>query len=569
VRAERTSAHPIVRARRATRARLENRTAGQGEDGFTLIELIIVTAVLPIIIGSITVALLSVLTLSGGVNNRISDSNDALIASSNFNRDVQSAVEMTTSSTVACGASTGTQVLGLQWGANSSAPGGYQTVVSYVTVPTPANGTGGTTTYSLVRQVCTSGTSATPTSTTTVSHDIGSQTFSNNPADTPSLVIYGPATGPDVFADLSYPTNSFSTWNSTDGVTKVALTVDEPGSSYNFSLVGLPGETTTSGGTTTTTTPVGNNGCNFASPGSGTYANQLCFIDFTGYTGASYTPPTTSAPCSGQAMSGQVANTPYTVKFCIAQAQNQYFQSTAQPTTPANYTPAWANTPWPIPTYYEQQYDSEAFLGNNGFYTGVPGNPAIYEHTCSSSNVSPSSNNNVCTSGGQATLTTVYITDFQVFDAAGQAATGWTLVTGDAESTDTNEWMDFTSATSGITWSILPNNGASDPYGNACYNGANNGVGLLQWKGSIPATPTGVGVPSNGVPAQSAQLTIAPKTYATGASSILCEANQQLNKTGTLMLSAQEPNGSSAGQNITVTMLGSGWGEAMFLGVLL
>ena len=71
------------------------------------------------------------------------------------------------------------------------------------------------------------------------------------------------------------------------------------------------------------------------------------------------------------------------------------------------------------------------------------------------------------------------------------------------------------------------------------------------------------------IPTQSAPLTIAPKTYATGVSSILCEASQQLNKTGTLMLSAQEPTNSSAGQNITVTMLGSGWGEAMFLGVLL
>ena len=98
---------------------------------------------------------------------------------------------------------------------------------------------------------------------------------------------------------------------------------------------------------------------------------------------------------------------------------------------------------------------------------------------------------------------------------------------------------------------------------------ANNGTGLLQWKGSIPATPSAVGVPATAIPTQSAPLTIAPKTCTTGVSSILCEASQQLNETGALMLSAQEPTNSSAGQNITVTMLGSGWGKAMFLGVLL
>ena len=119
-----------------------------------------------------------------------------------------------------------------------------------------------------------------------------------------------------------------------------SLKANEPGSGYSFSLVGLPGETTSTGGTTTTTAPVGQNGCNFAAAGSGTDANQLCFVDFTGYTGQSYTAPTASAPCSGQEMTGQVENTAYTIRFCIAQATNQYFSSTSQPTTPSSYSPA-------------------------------------------------------------------------------------------------------------------------------------------------------------------------------------------------------------------------------------
>jgi hypothetical protein len=63
-------------------------------------------------------------------------------------------------------------------------------------------------------------------------------------------------------------------------------------------------------------------------------------------------------------------------------------------------------------------------------------------------------------------------------------------------------------------------------------------------------------------------LTINPSTYATNATSILCESDQQLNKTGTLMLQAQEPSGSSASQSVSITMQGAGL-EALFLGILL
>ena len=47
-----------------------------------------------------------------------------------------------------------------------------------------------------------------------------------------------------------------------------------------------------------------------------------------------------------------------------------------------------------------------------------------------------------------------------------------------------------------------------------------------------------------------------------------CESDQQLNKTGTLMVSALEPTGTSTPQTLTVTMRGAGL-EAMFLGVQL
>ena len=88
-------------------------------------------------------------------------------------------------------------------GSNSAVSGGYQTVVSYVSVPVVNNGN---TTYSLIRQVCSSGASATPTSATTMSHDIG----------TPTVTVNGPLEVSPPAPANTYTdwTSNFSTWNS-------------------------------------------------------------------------------------------------------------------------------------------------------------------------------------------------------------------------------------------------------------------------------------------------------------------------------------------------------------------
>jgi prepilin-type N-terminal cleavage/methylation domain-containing protein len=503
--------HPIARARRATRRRLE----GDTEAGFTLIELIVTVAILPIVVGGISVALISIFSLQGSVNNRVSDSNDSLFASVYFNRDVQSAEQMTTATAVACGPNPAptnpaqTQLLALEWGANTTAPTGYDTVVSYVSVPVVDPQTNKTN-YQLIRQVCnyTTGSTLTLTATTTVAKDIGSA---------PVLTITG-ANNADITSTFAPTPTNPSGWTSAQGVTGVTFKITEPGSQYTYSLTGLPGESTSQGSASSLGTPSGPS-CGFAGTGAGFYAGTLCFVDFTGVTNI---PLQSSGTC--QTVTRPIASTPYSLTFCISISRN-------------NVVPA------PIPTYYDPSGDhSEAFLGNNGFYTGIPGNPALYQ-----------------TSGG-ATPTTVYLTQIQVLDAAGQAATGWTLVTGDAESTDANEWMVFQS---NLNWSILPNNGvATNPWGNACYDTnypQNNGA--LQYKGTIPPDPTDATVASNTAP-----LTIDPTTFATGVSSILCASSTQLNKTGTMMLQAQEPAGSHAAQSLTVSMRGAGL-EAMFVGV--
>ena len=495
--------HPVVAARRATRHRL----AGNDEAGFTLIEVLIVVVILPIVLGGIAAALLSVFGLQDQTQNRIGDSNDELVGSANFNKDVQSAVELTTASTPGCGSAGQTQLLGLEWGTNSAATGGYDTVVSYVKVPLTVQGA---TTYSLVRQLCTFGQSTNPTSTSTISHDIPS-TFGTNPGD----VTIDPA---------AVQTAAAGGWTPALGVTGITFKLTEPGSGYHYSLVGLPGESTSTGAVSSVQSN-GAPGCSFATPGTGTYATQLCFADFTKFAGDVAT-STNGTPC--QTMTLPIANTPDILSFCISESY------------------AGGVVPATIPTYYSPSGDdSEAFLGNNGFYTGIPGNPALYQ---------PGSQN--------GKLVTVYLTNIQVKNAVGEAATGWTLVTGDAESTDTNEWMVFTS---NLHWSVLYNNGSSDPYGNSCYDTERFRQHRIPSVHGAPAADDqrcDPGRQQGRAPRRRIDLPANRRHVGS------LRVEHQLNKTGTLMVAAQEPTGSSAAQTLTVTMKGAGL-EAMFVGVLL
>jgi prepilin-type N-terminal cleavage/methylation domain-containing protein len=74
----------------------------KGEDGFSLIELVIVMIIIPVIIGGVTAAILASVTNDTTIYNRISDSADAQLASADFARDVQSASQLTTSPAGAC-----------------------------------------------------------------------------------------------------------------------------------------------------------------------------------------------------------------------------------------------------------------------------------------------------------------------------------------------------------------------------------------------------------------------------------------------------------------------------------
>jgi prepilin-type N-terminal cleavage/methylation domain-containing protein len=435
------------------------RRRSHAEGGFTLIELLVVLAVLPIIVAALSIAIITMLNLQQGTTSSVGDSADAQTVSSYYEQDVQSATNITTSSSaMQCGP--GTQVLGLEWN---------QSVVSYVEVGASPN-------LSLVRQYCASGPSATPTSTSYVSHDLPAGPIV--PTITPSSDVSPASTG----------------WISAIGVTGVSLSVDQPGSHFTYTLFSVPRTSVSASQLTGVGTPTAS--CNFATPTTGTYASTLCFVDFSTYNFQS-----ASGKC--QTMTAAIVNTPYTLSFCILTSATP-ISSTGRACL-ANSGPVYAATviPCPLPTYFDAP-TSEAFLGNNGFYTGVPGDPALYENA-------------------EGTTASITITKIQLLNSGGNPATGWELVTGDAESTDAGESITWTSDQ---LLNLLPNSPTS-PIGNACPYPA-PGQGL-----------TGV-----------------------GTSEVTCKASVSSDKTGTVMLEAAAPT------TLTVQMVGTGL-EAMFMGVLL
>ena len=112
-------------------------------------------------------------------------------------------------------------------------------------------------------------------------------------------------------------------------------------------------------------------------------------------------------------MASPIANTPYTLDFCLSissktssgTAITGALSSTDSGEGSTSYSGYNGVVASALPTYYSPP-TSEAFLGNNGFYTGVPGDPAL-------DTVSP-------------TVTSIVtITQIQVVDGSGDLASDW------------------------------------------------------------------------------------------------------------------------------------------------
>jgi hypothetical protein len=538
----------------------------RNEAGFSLVELIIVTLITPVIIGAITLALISIFSLQSSTSNRVSNSGDAQIVSSNFETDVQNASLITSASSglspqckPASPIAGGTQVLGLQ----SSANGG--TVISYEDVP---NGNGGN---SLMRYVCQGGANSSPASASAISGNVPSgqtvsitcdatlasaqtsgtssttlnvtplpatvantdhiQVSSNGSTETYvaaasaigaiSLTVssQSPASSPGFaigsqVVDSSWATNNCganSNWISTTSVTAVRFATLGAGKNpYAYQLVAVPRPSSTPSQPTTVSPP--NSSCVFAA-GSGTYTSSLCFVDFSSWNSYSGT-SSSSCPGAGLAMSAGLTNTSYTLTFCL-NVQSVVTSTGALVSGPigtnAGYNGVAAVS---FPTY------PQAFLGNNNFYTVASAqHPALYQQNSS-----------------VGKTTTVTITNVEVSDTNdGTPATGWELVTGDAETTDASESTTWSTSNPNTPLNLLPNTPTS-PVGDACSN---------------PVSPSG--------------LTGVDVVTYVGSQTVQCQSSTSDTaqaRSGTVMLESPAPT------QLTVTMVGTGL-EAMFLGILL
>lgn len=246
---------------------LSARTRGRPrDDGFTLIELVIVVAIIPLIIGAISVALISVLTQQNVVSNKLSDSEGAQLTSTLYVKDVQSATMITTAVTPPssvtgnrvnpgpCG--TTLPIVSLLW-ANSPAASSPWPVFN--TSSTPANGTAGTVvtyyeakqlasskTYTLYRAFCTD-------TYSTASHSWGSSSpavsvVSRSVLNGLKALIYGSSCGPfscssPPCAPASCPSGSApwtTDWTPGAGISSVEITVQAPDSGYTYTLTAVP-----------------------------------------------------------------------------------------------------------------------------------------------------------------------------------------------------------------------------------------------------------------------------------------------------------------------------------------
>jgi prepilin-type N-terminal cleavage/methylation domain-containing protein len=86
------------------------------DGGFTLLELLIVLAIIPLVVGAIAVVFVSSLQNEASISVRLAGSHDAQISSAYFVRDMQSATSISTNtSKPLCSAAGTTQLVGLSW----------------------------------------------------------------------------------------------------------------------------------------------------------------------------------------------------------------------------------------------------------------------------------------------------------------------------------------------------------------------------------------------------------------------------------------------------------------------
>jgi uncharacterized repeat protein (TIGR01451 family) len=193
------------------------------------------------------------------------------------------------------------------------------------------------------------------------------------------------------------------------------------------------------GSTSATSSAAATPDCDHATAGTGPYARGICWLDLSSFKSV------LAGSRSGQALTASLPGG-FTMSFTLG-VSGVAVRTADLPTSPS------------------------AFLGSKGNYSGIDGNPALYQRGSGRSTV---------TLGGIA-----------VVDANGNPVSNYAVVSADAESTDAGE---------SITWDSDQNLGsliqtAGNGLGNAC-NGALTGLGTTEVSCSATrSTDTKTGTP--------------------------------------------------------------------------
>jgi prepilin-type N-terminal cleavage/methylation domain-containing protein len=537
----------------------------KNERGFTLVELLIVITIVPIIIGALAGGLLEVFSLQAGTANRLSDSADAQVISSTFIKDVQSAAAISTNPNTASQCGTGTQLLELEWG-NS------QVIVSYSEVQ---NGTK----WTLVRDYCSAGPSQTPSSSSTISYDLLPPCPIADSIATCTASKLQPA--PIAYAGTTVINTSTSgspagTPVSTVGMTDLQFPISEPGSSFAYQLSATP-----AGGASTAETNLGlpqtGSACGFALPGTGDFANTMCFV---GFSSTSKNPQIQNANSNsgnmctntdpGQAGVDVYADVPggYLMSFCLTVTGS----GMTAVTTPVGGGTCGQGQGTGCPDSGAVS-NGQGFLGNldklnNGvttpFYAGIGcavSTPLLQGTEVQSSCISPAIFQT--DNGGTNTVT---LSNIKVTDPQGNPATGYEVITADAETIDPGGniiWTSSLPSSKPLPFNLVPNFSSSD-LGNACNEVPTSGyTGATGWAvddGDSTGTFNGT--------------TLQGGLSGLGTDSVECQSNWQTGspylRTGTAMIGITPPivGGSTEPVTISASLKGEGYNAVAF-GLLL
>jgi prepilin-type N-terminal cleavage/methylation domain-containing protein len=420
----RVNSVPFGRGSSRANAKSPKRKKTHGGDGFTLVELLVTMTIIPLVVGALSLGLIAVFSLNTRTSNRVTDTADAQVVASTYQKDVQSAGYITTDSDSSpqCGPGTGTQLLALESVPNQKT-GDFQTVISYVAVPTSVAATS----YNLVRLYCTNG-STEPASESTLSFDLPAPSIP--PGADPN---YKPLTPPSITCSSGASPNvcSASGQQWTQGyvpaqdIGTVSFGVTEPSSTYSYVLAASPAASATfnSGGVASTPAAA----CEQTPVNSGPYGGQLCLIDFSGLTQNDLAVAESAGQCYNMSVAVGVSDI---LHFCLSISSNNSNEGVVPTALPS---------------------DTNAGLGNT-VYSGVGGEPALYMNPYISEN----------------TTLTMSLSGFSLVSAStGKTVTGWTFMSADAETTNSPEYITWT-ANVPITVVDDAEPGAADPDGNAC-----------------------------------------------------------------------------------------------------